>query len=238
MHLLGCNSAYRLRYWNTNGALLSTINCLGCNSAYCLQYWTPLRSAVTIMFVITCNSTYRLWYWNWLSSVLLSMERWSCNSTYRLRYAPKGARQQRNKVTMRSAHLKYQSKAKVKRRWLGNGAYRLRYWNQFSFIGAGQTTTLGWNSTYCLWYWNFLYNSRGLHISEKFVATVLTVYGIETLIVLVWRPTNLVVATAPTIYGIETLLSNERSLILLRVATAPTVYGIETYESICIWVIL
>ena len=40
----------------------------------------------------------------------------SCNSTYRLRYAPKGARQQRSKATMRSAHLKYLSKAKVKRR--------------------------------------------------------------------------------------------------------------------------
>ena len=40
----------------------------------------------------------------------------SCNSTYRLRYAPKGTRQQRSKATMRSAHLKYLSKAKVKRR--------------------------------------------------------------------------------------------------------------------------
>ena len=29
----------------------------------------------------------------------------SCNSTYRLRYAPKGARHQRSKATMRSAHL-------------------------------------------------------------------------------------------------------------------------------------
>ena len=29
----------------------------------------------------------------------------SCNSTYRLRYATKGARQQRSKATMRSAHL-------------------------------------------------------------------------------------------------------------------------------------
>ena len=39
-----------------------------------------------------------------------------CNSTYRLRYAPKGARQQRSKATMRSAHLKYLNEEKVKRR--------------------------------------------------------------------------------------------------------------------------
>ena len=37
-------------------------------------------------------------------------------STYRLRYAPKGARRQRSKATMKSAHLKYLSKARAKRR--------------------------------------------------------------------------------------------------------------------------
>ena len=52
-----------------------------------------------------------------------------CNNTYLLRYAPKGARQQRSKATMRSAHLKCLSKAKVKRRWWSNSTYRLRYWN-------------------------------------------------------------------------------------------------------------
>ena len=39
-----------------------------------------------------------------------------CNNTYRLRYAPKGARQQRSKATMRSAHLKYLNEEKVKQR--------------------------------------------------------------------------------------------------------------------------
>ena len=38
------------------------------------------------------------------------------NSTYRLRYAPKGARQQRSKATMKSAHLKCLSEARVKQR--------------------------------------------------------------------------------------------------------------------------
>ena len=40
----------------------------------------------------------------------------SCNNTYRLRYAPKGARQQRSKATMRSTHLKYLNEVKVKQR--------------------------------------------------------------------------------------------------------------------------
>ena len=39
-----------------------------------------------------------------------------CNSTCRLRYATKGARRQRSKATMKSAHLKYLSEEKVKRR--------------------------------------------------------------------------------------------------------------------------
>ena len=39
-----------------------------------------------------------------------------CNSPYRLRYALKGARRQRSKATMKSAHLKYLSEARVKQR--------------------------------------------------------------------------------------------------------------------------
>ena len=39
-----------------------------------------------------------------------------CNSTYRFQYAQKGARQQRSKAAMRSAHLKYLNEVKVKRR--------------------------------------------------------------------------------------------------------------------------
>ena len=38
------------------------------------------------------------------------------DSAYRLRYAPKGARQQRSRATMRSAHLKCLNEVKVKRR--------------------------------------------------------------------------------------------------------------------------
>ena len=60
------------------------------------------------------------------------------------------------------------------------------------------------------------------------VATVLTVYGIETLL-FVMRELHFRVATVLTVYGIETL----KHLMLLdlhgyRVATVLTVYGIET----------
>ena len=74
-----------------------------------------------------CNSTYRLRYWNSEYLGILLELRKGCNSTYRLRYVTQGARQQRSKATMRSAHLKYLNEVKVKRSWLGNSTYRLRY---------------------------------------------------------------------------------------------------------------
>ena len=49
-------------------------------------------------------------------SVLSHLVVYRCNNTYRLRYAPKGARQQRSKATMRSTHLKYLNEEKVKQR--------------------------------------------------------------------------------------------------------------------------
>ena len=55
----------------------------------------------------SCNSAYRLRYWNATLEAALakSLDFNSCNSAYRLQYATKGARQQRSKATMRSAHL-------------------------------------------------------------------------------------------------------------------------------------
>ena len=78
----------------------------------------------------------------------------SCNSTYRLRYAPKGARQQRSQATMRAAHRKYLSEVKVKRRWLGNSSYRLRYWNRLEALSGRLAYSC--NSTYRLRYWNLM----------------------------------------------------------------------------------
>ena len=63
----------------------------------------------------------------------------------------------------------------------------------------------------------------------SFVATALTVYGIETslLLILFFIPDNFV-ATALTVYGIETLMMVTAYLNNIFVATALTVYGIET----------
>ena len=61
------------------------------------------------------------------------------------------------------------------------------------------------------------------------VATVLTVYGIETILHYLDQNHNyLGVATAPTVYGIETDKHPIILLPVLIVATVLTVYGIET----------
>ena len=66
-----------------------------------------------------------------------------------------------------------------------------------------------------------------IHIGK--VATVLTVYGIETLISrIVFRITILVVATVLTVYGIATIQIKYQKKSKIRVATVLTVYGIET----------
>ena len=66
------------------------------------------------------------------------------------------------------------------------------------------------------------------HITDLKVATVLTVYGIETLLNASGE-TFSGVATVLTVYGIETRIKFLNSLnASLSVATVLTVYGIET----------
>ena len=61
------------------------------------------------------------------------------------------------------------------------------------------------------------------------VATVLTVYGIETQDACITLSiTSSIVATVLTVYGIETSISNLSLLMVFVVATVLTVYGIET----------
>ena len=59
------------------------------------------------------------------------------------------------------------------------------------------------------------------------VATVLTVYGIETIKFSIVSNTSFV-ATVLTVYGIETLELRKFELVKHCVATVLTVYGIET----------
>ena len=71
-----------------------------------------------------------------------------------------------------------------------------------------------------------------LSMSHK-VATVLTVYGIETHTKesqTFWHES---VATVLTVYGIETILHHVLRYLLMGVATVLTVYGIETNREVC-----
>ena len=61
------------------------------------------------------------------------------------------------------------------------------------------------------------------------VATVLTVYGIETPFTASSVPFFTTVATVLTVYGIETL-SSHHIIVYSIVATVLTVYGIETHQ--------
>ena len=87
MSVPGCNSTYRLRYWNRFF--------WGLYFGYfvLLQQHLPLavlKHVVIVakaVFLDSCNSTYRLRYWNFSSNSLhSSTTTFSCNSTYRLRY--------------------------------------------------------------------------------------------------------------------------------------------------------
>ena len=61
------------------------------------------------------------------------------------------------------------------------------------------------------------------------VATVLTVYGIETLVYFITYKGIKYVATVLTVYGIETPFESSLRKPCATVATVLTVYGIETH---------
>ena len=160
------------------------------------------------MVTVSCNSTYRLRYWNfskdpalhlgWLQQYLpftvlkrilqievVKVKR--CNSTYRLRYwnaYTTNAKQTPSKLQqyLPFTVLKQMREIQFSYAWdVGscNSTYRLRYWN----ISTRQTqkcSLMGCNSTYRLRYWNYIQSL--LNPSRTYnVATVLTVYGIETI---------------------------------------------------------
>ena len=83
-----------------------------------------------------------------------------------------------------------------------NSAYRLRYWNFTISLKEPILLLTGCNSAYRLRYWNAILERKCLLVHP--VATVLTVYGIETLFLNEQAPTTDMVATVLTVYGIET----------------------------------
>ena len=139
VQFFGCNSTYRLRYWNTAKKLAEVMNrvalqqylpftvlkllCLttkkansmySCNSTYRLRYWNfgKLPFITTEITITGCNSTYRLRYWNEFKNFTIELYVTRCNSTYRLRYWNFREEKTMNKKLNRC-----------------NSTYRLRYWN-------------------------------------------------------------------------------------------------------------
>ena len=142
-----------------------------------------------------------------------------------------------------------------------NSPYRLRYWNWPGSPDALKYWLSRCNSPYRLRYWNM--SCLIFQIGSLFwVATVLTVYGIETCkkqkasgpklccnspyrlrywnCLSIRNYMHLImmrVATVLTVYGIETITEQQRQF-RDYVATVLTVYGIETLlilNSICIF---
>ena len=126
---------------------------------------------------VCCNSPYRSRYWNFAFLVaFLGFSACSCcNSTYRLWYAPKGARQQRSRATMRSAHLKCLNEVKAKQSWQENMLTIYSIETQLQHLQV-LDVQFWWNSTYRLRYWN-LWSVFSNTIS--WVATVLMICDIR-----------------------------------------------------------
>ena len=140
---MGCNSTYRLRYWNRVVGTATFLPSLSCNSTYRLRYWNTswnftnvsgascwVATVLTVYGIETlspglierdvappssCNSTYRLRYWNHRISTINTNNFFCCNSTYRLRYW--------NSIKIWNTCICSVLSC--------NSTYRLRYWNVF-----------------------------------------------------------------------------------------------------------
>ena len=190
------------------------------DNIFLLQQYLPftvLKQVINLRILehicLSCNSTYRLRYWNLLEfHKYIESRRTCCNSTYRLRYW--NIRATCNRYSPFLKLQQYLPFTVLKRLsvsfWMSimlscNSTYRLRYWN-FS-PGGGLISS---NELQQYLPFTVLKQVRFLIISlNSLVATVLTVYGIETECyeVLYTHNTSLV-ATVLTVYGIETIKSS------------------------------
>ena len=157
----------------------------------------------TVATVLTVYGIETWYYVRWLTHDVLS-----CNSTYRLRYWNLILRTMINTRCAKLQQylpftvLKHSSMFRPKKFiFCCNSTYRLRYWNSRIISST--------------------------NINDLLVATVLTVYGIETIKIDIQSVSIYLVATVLTVYGIETYTS-KKPLAGNLVATVPTVYGIET----------
>ena len=156
-----CNSTYRLRYWNYKSQIIRYIEwafVATVLTVYGIE--TTQRPNTVPSSISSCNSTYRLRYWNIHQMLLISY-------LYSLQQ-----------------YLPFTVLKRIKCHWLDlhiccNSTYRLRYWNWKGIRWAWSSSiSKSCNSTYRLRYWNYKLIDHVLLLLN--VATVLTVYGIET----------------------------------------------------------
>ena len=213
---LRCNSTYRLRYWNSG------------NGFWC---FTPVGKVATVLTVYGIETTW--WLADFLDTIIplqqylpftvlkqliihyRSIENsLSCNSTYRLRYW--NANFSRLFLTLLDAvatvltvygiETNVSPISTLLRASSCNSTYRLRYWNNIIvdicvLVGILLQQYLPFTVLKLPLYLCFQGNLT-------MVATVLTVYGIETiyhyyLLLVLYHD---MVATVLTVYGIETLV--------------------------------
>ena len=159
------NSTYRLRYWNAPPSILRDSATAGRNSTYRLRYWNSQSSTCLKVFISSRNSTYRLRYWN-LRTDLTAYFLLSISSQQYLPFT----------VLKLFCFCFFGHSNHYDRR---NSTYRLRYWNPISY----KVNYI--NKIKSQQYLPFTVLKRDSNCFSSLacfhaVATVLTVYGIET----------------------------------------------------------
>ena len=160
---MGCNSTYRLRYWN-NHAVITSYHFLAwsCNSTYRLRYWNYNYSQIfwnrfvivaTVLTACGIETWQRLWHRQ--LRCLCMLQQYLPLAVLKLLHLALGNHQQSLQQYLPLAVLKQ----------------KYRYFLYLAYISC--------NSTYRLRYWNDFHASRLLPLLLH-VATVLTACGIET----------------------------------------------------------
>ena len=188
--IYGCNSTYRLRYWNKvdytanrgidEGMVATALTVYGIETSINWCGFDPIDKG--------CNSTYRLRYWNW--GIFLYI--WTCCVKYvataltvygieTLHFW--GSKNLYQKPLQQ--HLPFTVLKLTLRVLLSSIIKRLQQHLPFTVLKQSRFNTkrfyslLCCNSTYRLRYWNL--HMAGRRNANVWVATALTVYGIETL---------------------------------------------------------
>ena len=100
-----------------------------CNSPYHSRYWNMFTIAPVSRFSAGCNRAYRLRYWNntLFSQRIPSLGRFKVTTVLIVYGMRRRVRDSRGAERRWGPHISYLSKAKAKRKWSGNSAYRSWY---------------------------------------------------------------------------------------------------------------